>query len=212
MIELSIADFAFSSSPFIPPLPTWQSSHREASRVRCMASDDEIVQETRTTRGCRLKLFSCIYETQTFLTQQSHLWSSVHSKNHELSFYHESAFLYTLVKNWEYKQNICAVTSDHTMIAARCLEFVKVYWQSWIVALAPLIFSPILFCGDTLQVQPDSIRIKLEIWIKYSLMQEEEALKCGYIILLMILFWLTEALPLPVTAMIPMVSDWKIFD
>ena len=98
------------------------------------------------------------------------------------------------------------------MIAARCLEFVKVYWQSWIVALAPLIFSPILFCGDTLQVQPDSIKIKFEIRIKSSSMQEEEALKCGYIILLMILFWLTEALPLPVTAMIPMVSDWKIFD
>ena len=35
----------------------------------------------------------------------------------------------------------------------RIIEFIKVYWQTWIVALGPVIFSPLLFCGtDTLQV------------------------------------------------------------
>ena len=35
----------------------------------------------------------------------------------------------------------------------RSVEFIKVYWQTWIVALGPLIFCPLLFCGaDTLQV------------------------------------------------------------
>ena len=34
-------------------------------------------------------------------------------------------------------------------------------------------------------------------------------MRCGYVILVMILYWLTEALPLPVTAMIPMVGKPK---
>ena len=35
----------------------------------------------------------------------------------------------------------------------RGLEFIKVYWQTWIVALGPLLLSPILFLStDTQQV------------------------------------------------------------
>ena len=39
--------------------------------------------------------------------------------------------------------------------------------------------------------------------------QTAEALSCLYTILLMAVYWMTEALPLPITSMIPMVS-WSI--
>ena len=33
----------------------------------------------------------------------------------------------------------------------RGLEFIKVYWQTWIVALGPLLLSPILFLSTNTQ-------------------------------------------------------------
>ena len=39
--------------------------------------------------------------------------------------------------------------------------------------------------------------------------QTGEALSCLYTILLMAVYWMTEALPLPITSMIPMVKIWK---
>ena len=38
-------------------------------------------------------------------------------------------------------------------------------------------------------------------------MQVLEAMKCAYIILVMAGYWMTEALPLPITSMIPMVRN-----
>ena len=53
--------------------------------------------------------------------------------------------------------------------------------------MAPFILSPIiLLSGDN----PETV----------------EAMKCAYLILLMAMYWMTEALPLPITSMIPMVS------
>jgi len=72
------------------------------------------------------------------------------------------------------------------MGSARLISFVRSYWQTWVVLLGPLIFCPILFCQT-------------------ETLQDQESMRCGYVILVMILYWLTEALPLPVTAMIPMV-------
>ena len=37
------------------------------------------------------------------------------------------------------------------------------------------------------------------------MLQVGEALRCSYCILLMAVYWLTEALPLPMTSMLPMV-------
>ena len=53
------------------------------------------------------------------------------------------------------------------------------------VLLAPFILSPVLFLSINSEVG--------------------EALRCSYCILLMAVYWLTEALPLPITSMIPMV-------
>ena len=45
----------------------------------------------------------------------------------------------------------------------------------------------------------------------YRLCQTTEALKCAYTIVLMGVYWMTEALPLPITSMIPMVGQYIVF-
>ena len=70
-------------------------------------------------------------------------------------------------------------------------EFIKVFWRTWVVILAPLLLSPIiLLSGD------DPMTV--------------EAMKCAYLILLMAVYWMTEALPLPITSMIPMVDHLQL--
>ena len=59
--------------------------------------------------------------------------------------------------------------------------------NSRVVMLAPFLLSPIiLLSGDDPKVV--------------------EAMKCAYLIMLMAVYWMTEALPLPITSMIPMVG------
>ena len=36
-----------------------------------------------------------------------------------------------------------------------------------------------------------------------------EAMKCAYLIVLMATYWMTEAMPLPITSMIPMVTRFQ---
>merc|ERR1712226_689829 len=55
------------------------------------------------------------------------------------------------------------------------------FWKTFVVILTPLLLIPILTQIGT-----------------------QEA-KCGYVILLMVTYWVTEALPLPVTALLPVV-------
>jgi len=66
-------------------------------------------------------------------------------------------------------------------------EFISIFWRTWVVVLGPFLLSPIVLCS------PDDP-------------QTLEALKCAYLILLMATYWMTEALPLPITSMIPMVG------
>ena len=73
------------------------------------------------------------------------------------------------------------------IIALPVKEFVKVFWRTWVVILSPFLLSPI-------------------IWLSGDDPQRVEALKCAYLILLMAVYWMTEALPLPITSMLPMVG------
>ena len=66
-------------------------------------------------------------------------------------------------------------------------EFVKVFWRTWVVILGPFLLSPIILLSGE---NPQTL----------------EAMKCAYLILLMAIYWMTEALPLPITSMIPMVG------
>lgn len=59
------------------------------------------------------------------------------------------------------------------------LRFIAIYWRSLIVVFWPIILSPILIFNDTLTY------------------------RCLYIVAIMALYWVTEALPLPITAFIP---------
>ncbi|XP_046474503.1 protein I'm not dead yet-like [Neodiprion pinetum] len=61
------------------------------------------------------------------------------------------------------------------------LGFFGMYWRSWIVILWPIILCPIL------------------------IYQDSTAYKCMYVVAIMALYWVTEALPLPVTSFIPIV-------
>lgn len=57
----------------------------------------------------------------------------------------------------------------------------RIYWRAIFVAIYPFILLPVFVVHNT------------------------AALRCLYVVLLMAGYWVTEALPLPVTALIPMV-------
>lgn len=80
------------------------------------------------------------------------------------------------------------------------------FWKSFVVVLTPLVTLPIAFQGDI----GDTRQVRTEVGEEWSdihvintcLLQ---AFKCAYVMILMAVFWTTEALPLAVTALIPVV-------
>lgn len=64
---------------------------------------------------------------------------------------------------------------------ARVLKFIGVYWKAMITILAPILFLPILSIENT------------------------PAYRCMYVVLIMSIYWVTEAIPLPITGMLPIV-------
>lgn len=68
----------------------------------------------------------------------------------------------------------------------RLCGFLGAYWRSITVVLTPLIFLPIMLTNE----DPDLVK----------------AYRCLYIVMLMTIYWVTEAIPLPITGMIPMVA------
>lgn len=66
------------------------------------------------------------------------------------------------------------------------MKFAGTYWRSITVVLTPIIFLPIMLANE------NEDRIK--------------ALRCLYIVCVMTIYWVTEAIPLPITGMIPMVA------
>ncbi|XP_059486392.1 Na(+)/citrate cotransporter-like isoform X2 [Neocloeon triangulifer] len=60
-------------------------------------------------------------------------------------------------------------------------DFIRPHWRSVVIVLAPLLLLPLLIVSPS-----------------------KEA-KCGYVVLLMAIFWMTEALPLAVTSLFPVV-------
>ena len=56
------------------------------------------------------------------------------------------------------------------------------FWRSYVLVVAPFIFLPVAFANDA-----------------------SEEMRCAYVVLLMSAYWMTEALPLPITSLMPMV-------
>lgn len=71
-------------------------------------------------------------------------------------------------------------------VAERVKGFLGCYWQSIVVVLTPIIFSAIMFSNE------DENLVK--------------AYRCLYVVCVMTIYWVTEAIPLPITGMIPMVA------
>lgn len=69
----------------------------------------------------------------------------------------------------------------HISCCGKIFKFIAVYWRSLIVCLVPFLLLPVFLLNNTL------------------------AYRCMYVVLLMAVFWVTEALPLPITSMLPMV-------
>ena len=80
------------------------------------------------------------------------------------------------------------LTQPYFVIPDPKLHFIVFYhFVPRVVILAPFLLSPIiLFSGDDPKIV--------------------EAMRCAYLIMLMAVYWMTEALPLPITSMIPMVG------
>jgi len=72
-------------------------------------------------------------------------------------------------------------TGSLRRVGSRLLDFMRIYWRALFVVLYPLALLPVFLCNNI------------------------AALRCLYVVLLMAGFWVTEVLPLPVTALIPMV-------
>lgn len=71
--------------------------------------------------------------------------------------------------------------SDVPSMSYRIRLFLRIYWKSLLVVLTPILLLPLPILRPT----PDY--------------------KCMYVVLIMAAYWVTEALPLPVTSMIPIV-------
>ncbi|XP_068985621.1 protein I'm not dead yet [Bombus flavifrons] len=63
------------------------------------------------------------------------------------------------------------------------IQFLSIYWRSFVIVLWPLILFPIVMVETT----------------------EVIAMRCLYVVGLMAMFWMTEVLPLPITGLIPVV-------
>lgn len=61
------------------------------------------------------------------------------------------------------------------------LRALRIYWKTIFVVVYPLVLLPVFLCNNT------------------------AAMRCLYVVLLMAGYWVFEALPLPVTSLIPMV-------
>ncbi len=70
-------------------------------------------------------------------------------------------------------------------------------------------------CALTVQVV-EAMKCVLTVQVAEAMkcaltVQVAEAMKCAYIILVMAGYWMTEALPLPITSMIPMVRILRLY-
>ena len=84
-----------------------------------------------------------------------------------------------LIFGWSLHRHISSYPEPHFIVFYHFIPRV--------VILAPFLLSPIiLFSGDDPKIM--------------------EAMRCAYLIMLMAVYWMTEALPLPITSMIPMVG------
>ena len=81
-----------------------------------------------------------------------------------------------------YSANIIVKTQHQGTVATMsCGRTLLQFWKTATTILAPILLCPLVFYIGTSEA------------------------KCGFVILLMAVFWVTDAVPLPVTALLPVV-------
>lgn len=84
--------------------------------------------------------------------------------------------------------------------------FLRLYWRSIIVVLVPICLIPVITANDYRSVRYLQINYSSCDHYEYNYLHIcLKDFKCLYVVLLMAIFWVTEALPLPITSMIPIV-------
>lgn len=71
-------------------------------------------------------------------------------------------------------------------VQSRIYKFLACYWRSITVVITPILFLPVMLQNQA----PDLVK----------------AYRCLYVVMTMTIYWVTEAIPLPITGMIPMVA------
>lgn len=86
--------------------------------------------------------------------------------------------------------------------AQRTVMFITLYWRSLTVFLVPILLLPLIVFYDS----------PVRIWAGNSpdeflmlVFRQIKEFRCMYVVLMMTFYWVTEALPLPITSMIPLV-------
>ncbi|XP_058457407.1 protein I'm not dead yet-like [Malaya genurostris] len=74
-----------------------------------------------------------------------------------------------------------AIAAPRVGVCRRISKFLTVYWRAVLVVLAPIISAGVFFVDTS------------------------PAYRCMYVVLIMAMYWVTEALPLPITSMLPIV-------
>jgi di/tricarboxylate transporter len=103
------------------------------------------------------------------------------------------------------------------------INYLVPFWRTFVLVITPLVFLPVLLSGtsnasantDSTDLFNGSLPSPVAIGSgspsgndgsKADQPSDYEPMVCAYVLLIMSVYWMTEALPLPITSLIPVVA------